>query len=84
MPELFENNQIPEAIKQFVIAKLDVGFPSDKGLSIGSQGMFSKQELIEHVEKGDDIGKTMVRVQYEFLESIKSGKLLREINTASK
>jgi len=40
--------------------------------------------LIEHVEKGDEIGKTMVRIQYEFLEAIKSGKLLREINTASK
>jgi len=84
MPEIFENNNIPEAIKKFVITKLDIGFPSDKGLSIGSQGNFSKQELIEHVEKGDEIGKTMVRIQYEFLESIKNGKLLREINTASK
>jgi len=39
MPEIFENNQIPEAIKKFVITQLDIGFPSDKGLSIGSQGI---------------------------------------------
>ncbi len=79
MPEIFHNNHIPESVKRFVITRLDVDFPSGKGLSIGRLGSFSKQELIEHVEQGDDVGRMMVKMEYEYLEALKSGKLLREI-----
>jgi hypothetical protein len=83
MTEIFENNQIPEEIKKFVIARLET-FPASKGLSIGSQGTFSKTDLIEHVKEGDEVGKTMVKMVYEYLEMLKSGQLLHEVAAASK
>jgi hypothetical protein len=74
------SNQIPEDIKELVIARLD-NFPSGKRVSIGSKGEFSKDDLIEHVKEGDDIGKTMVAIEYEYIEALKNGTLLREMAT---
>ncbi len=65
---------ISEDIKELVIARLDV-MPSNKKISIGSFGEFSKDELIFHVKKEDEIGRKMVEVELEFLRAIKDGLL---------
>ncbi|MBI2110215.1 hypothetical protein HYT51_00340 [Candidatus Woesearchaeota archaeon] len=57
-------------IKEIVIARLDV-LPRDRKISIGNEGTFSKEELIEHVQKGDKIGKKIVEIEMEFLRSFK-------------
>jgi len=57
-------------IKEIVIARLDV-LPIDRKISIGNEGTFSKEELIEHVQKGDKIGKKIVEIEMEFLRSFK-------------
>lgn len=61
-----------EDIKNLVIARLDV-LPSDKKISIGSSGEFSKDELIAHVKKGDEVGKKIIEIEMEFLRAIKEG-----------
>ena len=58
-------------IKEIVIARLDV-LPIDRKISIGNEGTFSKEELIEHVQKGDKIGKKIVEIEMEFLRSFKN------------
>lgn len=65
---------INEEIKKLVIARLEV-LPPDKKISIGSFGEFSRDEIIERVEKGDNIGKKMVQIELEFLRSLKEGIL---------
>ena len=72
---------ITEDIKELVLARLDLMSP-DLAVSIGSSGTFTKDELIEHVKQGDEVGKTIIEIEMEFLEAIKSGKLLRELNSA--
>ena len=61
-----------EEIKKLVIARLEA-LPSDKKISIGSKGEFTKEEIIDHVKKGDAIGKMMEDIELEFLRAMKGG-----------
>lgn len=66
-----------EDIKQLVIERLST-LPPDKEISIGGDGSFDRDELIEHVERGDEIGRKMVEVEMTFLRSLKEGLLYGE------
>ena len=61
-----------EEIKELVIARLDTLSP-DKKISIGSFGEFTKEQIIQHVQKGDSIGNKMIEIEMEFLCAIKEG-----------
>jgi hypothetical protein len=61
-----------QEIKSIVIARLET-LPSDKKISIGSSGEFTRDEIIDHVKSGDEIGKKMVQIELEFLQSLKNG-----------
>ena len=61
-----------EEIKELVIVRLKT-LPSDKKISIGSYGEFTKEQLIELVKKGDPIGKKMIEIEMEFLQALKEG-----------
>ena len=63
-----------QEIKQLVIERLKT-LPENIGLSISSMGDFDKQELISHVEQGDDIGQKIVEVELSFLRGLKEGIL---------
>lgn len=63
-----------QEIKQLVIERLKT-LPEDTGLSIGSMGDFDKQDLINHVQQGDDIGQKIVEVELNFLRGLKEGAL---------
>lgn len=59
-------------LKDLVIARLEV-LPADKKISIGSAGEFTKDELIEHVEKEDSIGEKIIEVELAYLQAFKKG-----------
>lgn len=61
---------IDEDIKQLVIARLEV-LPEDTGISIGSEGEFTKEELIQRVEQGDEIGQKIIEVELNYLKGLK-------------
>ncbi len=63
-----------QEMKQLVIERLKT-LPENTGLSIGSQGDFSKSELIRHIEQDDDIGKKIIEVELNFLRGLKEGIL---------
>lgn len=67
-----ENKRTDEDIRQLVIERLKT-IPYGKGVFIGSGSSFSKKELIDHVEKDDEIGKKIVDVQMTYLRSLKTG-----------
>lgn len=73
-----ENN---EDIKELIIARLEI-LPDDKSISIGSDGDFTKQELINHVKMGDRIGQKITEIQMEYLRLLK-GNFLYEQNIAN-
>lgn len=68
------SDKINKQIMDLVLARLDV-MPSNVKVSIGSYGTFSKSDLKDHVEKGDEIGKKVVEVQMAFLRAMKEGGL---------
>lgn len=57
-------------IRKLVIARLELVSPGTS-VSIGSEGTFSRDELIQAVEKGDDLGKQIENIQLEWLRSWK-------------
>lgn len=67
-----------DEIKKLVIARLQT-FPEDMSVSVGEQGEYSKDQLIEHVQKGDEVGKTIMDIEMNFLRRLKEGALYEEI-----
>lgn len=64
-----ENQSIPEDIINIVVARLET-IPSNVELSVGNEGSFTIDKLIEKVRNQDDIGKKMVEVQLAYLRSL--------------
>ncbi len=66
--------ELEEEIKELVIARLKT-IPDGTGVSMGSMGNFNKEELISHVDAGDEIGKKIMEVEMSFLRALKDGIL---------
>ena len=69
-----KNNEFDKDMKELVKARLNV-LPENISVSIGKEGTFSRDELIDHVEKEDNIGQKVSQVEMEFLQAIKTGEL---------
>lgn len=65
-------SQKTEEIKKLVIARLDT-IPTDVSISIGSEGSFSKKELIDQIIADTELGKKMIEIDLEYLRSLKKG-----------
>ena len=59
-------------IKEIVIARLEA-MSSNKRISIGSFGEFTKEELIKRVKENDSVGKKIIEIELEFLRAMKEG-----------
>lgn len=66
------SEELTEEIKELVIARLKT-IPANKKISIGSYGEFSKEDLIEGVNSGSEVGKKIIEVELEFLRAMKHG-----------
>jgi nucleoid DNA-binding protein len=67
-----EKEKITEEIKKLVIARIEV-LPENKKISIGNFGEFSKEELINNINKNSDIGNKIIEIELEFLRAMKKG-----------
>jgi hypothetical protein len=61
-------------IKNLVIARLNV-MPKEVKISIGGNGEHTVSDLISHVEKGDEIGEKLARIQMDYLRFLTEGKV---------
>lgn len=68
-----------EEIKELVLARINVMPPNYK-LSIGDKGTFRKDELIDHIKNGDDIGNQIISMQMNFIKALTSGELINALN----
>ncbi|MFC1612552.1 hypothetical protein ACFL29_01745 [Patescibacteria group bacterium] len=66
-----------EYVRLLVIERLR-SLPKDAVISIGSKGTFNREDAMSEVEEGSDAGKTIMEVQMEFLQSLKTGELYDE------
>lgn len=65
-----------EYLKELVLARLDV-MPANFKLSIGSEGTFNKEQLMESVRKGNSVGKQVIDMQMNFIKALTSGELTK-------
>lgn len=70
-----------EKLKEVVIARIEAQVPSNYKLYIGSYGGLSKEELIEHIKKGDKIGRFIVKAHLSFMKALASGEFIKAINS---
>ena len=74
-----KNNAIEKEIQELVKARLSV-MPDNVSVSIGANGeTYTRDELIEHVNKRDDIGKLIIDIDMGFLRALKEGEIYEQI-----
>lgn len=66
-----------EEIKELVIARIE-STPKNVGVSFGGSEKMTKEELVNHVRQGDEIGKKVIEIQMKFLQSLKEGVLYEQ------
>lgn len=58
-------------VRKLVMARLSV-LSADTIISLGSDGAFSRDELVKSVERRDEIGEKLAEIQMEWLRSFKN------------
>lgn len=70
---------IEKEIQELVKARLSV-MPDDISISVGAEGeTYTRDELIEHVDKGDNIGKLIIDIDMGFLQALKNGEIYEQV-----
>ncbi|MFH1192330.1 MAG: hypothetical protein V1655_02540 [bacterium] len=64
-----------EEVRKLVVARLSI-LSADTIISLGSEGSFTRDELVERVEKGDKIGEKLAEIQMEWLRSFKNNQAM--------
>jgi len=62
--------KIPEEMWEIVLARFE-RMPPNLKLVIGGYGALSKEEVIEHIKKRDEIGRFLVKMQLEYFKLFK-------------
>ena len=75
-------SRIKRDVKELVLARIDV-MPPNRNVVIGSYGSFNKEQLKEHVEKEDEIGKKIIEIQLAFLKALKEGDIYKKIDASN-
>ena len=65
-----KNISTDEEIRKLVTARLSI-LSEDTIISVGSDGSFSRDELIKHVETGDKVGAKIAQIEMEWIRSFK-------------
>ncbi|KKR13348.1 MAG: hypothetical protein UT42_C0047G0003 [Candidatus Falkowbacteria bacterium GW2011_GWA2_39_24] len=58
------------AMRKLVVSRLSVLSPNTR-ISLGSDGSFTRDELIVNVEKGNKVGEKIIEIEMEWLRSFK-------------
>jgi len=72
-----ERNRLEE-LKKIVVIKLE-SMPSNYKLSLGNEGVFDKNQLIERVNKMDKIGKQVLEMESRFMKALLKGEVTRAL-----
>ncbi|MFA6552193.1 MAG: hypothetical protein WCT19_01680 [Candidatus Paceibacterota bacterium] len=74
MDNTLSPNSNDEIVRSLVAERLKT-LPDGAVISVGSDGEFTKEQLIESVNKGNDIGRKMIDIEMSFLQGLKDGIL---------
>jgi len=77
--DVLKEIKINDEMKELVIARIQAQVPSNLSLSIGSFGKISKEEMLEHVKKGDEIGRKIIESHIRFLRAQSTGEITKAL-----
>lgn len=67
------DSDLKEQLKQITIARIRT-ISSDTRISLGSED-YTSEELVNHVEENDQIGKEMMQINWQYLKDLAAGAL---------
>jgi hypothetical protein len=67
--------EVQEGIKEIVLARLQSINPNVKIMLLGIDKPLSVQDMMEEVEKDTELGKKIVKAQFEFIKMISRGEI---------
>ncbi|MBI2107264.1 hypothetical protein HYT57_04745 [Candidatus Woesearchaeota archaeon] len=67
-----ENDKVKKEIKDLVLVRLEA-MPKTIKIAFGSDGELGKEELMKNVREESSLGKLIVKMQLEYLKSLKTG-----------
>ena len=70
-----------EKWKQLVIERINAGMSQNLRLSIGMKGSLNKEEVLDHVRKGDEVGLQIIDLHRNFVKAQASGQLTKVLST---
>ena len=73
MAEKEQEKEISQELKDLVLVRLQIA-ASDRLVSFGGGESYTSAQLIEHVEKEDDVGRRIVNLERAYLNALKSGE----------
>lgn len=80
MSEEYSNKEVSEKLKETVIMRIEA-IPSNLKLSIGGGESMSKEEMIKHIQKEDEVGRQIVMSHLSFLKAVANGEFTKAISS---
>ena len=78
---IFREEDISEGIKELVITRIEAQMSPNLKLSIGGTGSLDVNKMIEHVKKGDEVGKQIIDSHMNFIKAQASGELMSALTS---
>lgn len=70
------DKQLQEDIKKLVVARIKSS-SDELRISLGSTE-YTKEEMLKSIEKGNEVGKEIIKIQMEYLRDLAQGKIYQE------
>jgi hypothetical protein len=64
------SHEIDADVKRLVLARLEA-LPPNIGIAVGSDGSYTRKQLLKSIEDENEIGKKFVDIELEFLRALK-------------
>jgi hypothetical protein len=71
-----ENNEITITERKITIARLEVQSPELHFSSGNDSNEYTRDQMIDHIKLGDEVGNDFVKTEFEFLRALKNGTLM--------
>ncbi len=71
--------EISPEVKKLALYRLEAEISPTFKLSIDNHGIFTKEDLKEHVEKVDKIGRIYIDMQLRFIRDLAKGRITEEL-----
>lgn len=73
------SEKIDPEIKKLILWRIEAGVPKHFKLCMGEKRTFTKEEMKEHVEKEDEVGHEIIKMQLQFIKAISSGEFSKAL-----